>query len=148
MGETGSIESYLKRYSYAGPEFGLAVFGAFAAIGLALVIIGVFSVMEYTVSLQTHEIGVRMALGAQTGDILRMILRKGAILIAMGVAAGVATSYALARLMASQIWGVSATDPATFGAVVVIIAFVGLAACSVPATFATRVDPNTALRYE
>ena len=148
LGQSYSIEGYLHRYFYSGPEFGLAVFGAFAAIGLALVIIGVFSVMEYTVSLQTHEIGVRMALGAQTGDILRMILRKGAVLIAMGVAAGVATSYALARLMASLIWGVSATDPATFGAVIVIIALVGLAACSLPATFATRVDPNTALRYE
>jgi putative ABC transport system permease protein len=148
LGQPWSLEGFLKQYFYSGPEFGLAVFGAFAAIGLTLVIIGVFSVMEYTVSLQTHEIGVRMALGAQTGDILRMILRKGAALIAMGVAAGVATSYALARLMASLIWGISATDPATFGAVVVIIALVGLAACSLPATFATRVDPNTALRYE
>jgi putative ABC transport system permease protein len=148
LGQTFSIEGFLQKYFYSGAEFGFAVFGAFAGIGLVLVVIGVFSVMAYNVSLQTHEIGVRMALGAQRQDILRMILSRGAVLIAAGAAAGVATSYALARLMASQVWGVSATDPATYGGVVAVVAIVGLAACWLPARFATRVDPNSALRYE
>ena len=148
LADSLSLESLLKEFFYTGPEFGLVTFSAFAAIGLVLVIIEVFTVMKYTVTLRTHEIGVRMALGAQRQDILRMILRKGAILIGAGATTGVALSYALARLMASQVWGVSAVDPATLGAVVAIVAVVGLAACSLPAMFATRVDPNVALRYE
>ena len=97
-----------------------------------LVIVGVFSVMAYAVSLQTHEIGVRMALGAQRSDILRMVLRNGLTLVAIGSVIGVAASAALARVMASQIWGVSPTDPATLGAVIVIVLVVGLAACVFP----------------
>ncbi len=122
--------------------------GIFAGIGLALVIIGVFSVMAYTVSLETHDIGVRMALGAQQSDILRMVLLKGLRLIAAGIVVGLLASYGATRLIASQIWGVSPTDPLTFAGVVLAIVVVGVAACLLPARRATRVDPLIALRYE
>jgi putative ABC transport system permease protein len=146
--ETGSIESEMQRYGYAEPEFGLIGLAAFAGIGLVLVIIGVFSVMAYSVSLQTHEIGVRMALGAQPGDILRMVLTKGIRLIVAGMIIGLLASVGLTRFLASQIWGISATDPWTFGAVATVILVVGLAACALPARSATRVNPTVALRYE
>jgi putative ABC transport system permease protein len=146
--QTGTVESYLQNFSYAAPEFGLAALGIFAGIGLVLVIIGVFSVMAYTVSLQTHEFGIRMALGAQQGDILKMVLLKGLRLIGAGVVVGLLASVGLMRLIASQIWGVSATDPLTFAAVVAAILAVGLAACLLPARRATQVDPLIALRYE
>jgi putative ABC transport system permease protein len=145
---TGALEDSLRDISYSGPEFGMTTFGAFAGIGLVLVIVGVFSVMAYAVSLQTHEIGVRMALGAQRSDILRMVLRNGLTLVAIGSVIGVAASAALARVMASQIWGVSPTDPATLGVVVLTVLVVGLVACVFPARSATRVDPLIALRYD
>ncbi|MGC2331489.1 MAG: ABC transporter permease [Candidatus Acidiferrales bacterium] len=148
ISESGTLESYLFRYGYAQPEFSLLALGAFAGIGLVLVIIGVFSVMAYSVSLETHEIGVRMALGAQPGDIQRMVLSKGTRLIVAGLAIGLAASAGLTRFLSSEIWGISATDPLTFGAVAVLILVVGLAACAVPSHSATRVDPMVALRYE
>jgi len=104
--------------------------------------------MAYTVSLQTHEIGIRMALGAQQNNILQMILTKGARLLAAGILLGLFASYGLTRFMASQIWGVSATDPWTFSAVAALVVVVGLGACFLPARRATRVDPLIALRYE
>ncbi len=130
------------------PEFDLIATGTFAGIGLALVVIGVFSVMAYTVSLQTHEIGIRMALGGRQASILKMILTKGVQLIAAGMFIGLSTSYALTRFLASQIWGVSVTDPWTFAGVATLIALVGLTACYIPARRAARVDPMIALRYE
>ena len=148
LSESGSIESYLQKYGYALPEFSLIALGTFAGVGLVLVIVGVFSVMAYAVSLQTQEIGVRMALGAQRNDILLMVLRKGVTLIATGIVIGLLASAGLTRFLASQIWGVSPTDPWTFVAVAVVILVVGLTACAVPARFATRVDPMVALRYE
>ena len=146
--DTGSIEGYLQQYGYAEPEFGLIALGAFAGTGLVLVIVGVFSVMAYSVSLQTHEIGVRMALGAQPGDILRMVLTKGLALIVTGIFVGLLASVGLTRFLASQIWGVSATDPWTFAAVSVVILVVGLGACALPSRSATQVDPMVALRHE
>jgi len=148
ISESGTLESYLYRYGYAQPEFSLMALGAFAGIGLMLVIIGVFSVMAYSVSLQTHEIGVRMALGAQPNDILRMVLSRGARLIVAGLAIGLVASVGLTRFLSSEIWGISATDPLTFGAVAVLILAVGLAACAAPSRAATQVDPMVALRYE
>jgi putative ABC transport system permease protein len=148
ISEAGTLESYLYRYGYAQPEFSLMALGAFAGIGLALVIIGVFSVMAYSVTLQTHEIGVRMALGAQPGDILRMVLSKGTRLIVAGLAIGLVASVGLTRFLSSEIWGISATDPLTFGVVAAVILVVGLAACALPARSATQVDPIIALRYE
>jgi putative ABC transport system permease protein len=145
---TGSLQEYLQRFSYSGPRFGLILFGVFASIGLALVAIGVFSVMTYAVSLQTHEIGIRMALGAQRENVLKMVLGKGLIIIAIGIVVGEIISLGLTRLVQSQIWGVSARDPLTFSAVLCVLIMVGSLACLVPARRATRVDPLVALRYE
>jgi putative ABC transport system permease protein len=144
---SGSIEDFL-RDEFKEPRFELATLSAFAATGLTLVIIGIFSVMAYTVSLQTHEIGVRMALGAQQNDIQRMVLGKGMALIAAGVVIGVVVSLEFTRLLASQVWGVSVTDPWTFGAVIAVVVAVGTIACLLPARGAARVEPMVALRYE
>jgi putative ABC transport system permease protein len=142
------LREFFQRLTYATPEFGVMISAPLAGIGLLLVVIGVFSVMAYSVSLQTHEIGVRMALGAQQGSILKMILGKGARLIGLGIIIGLGASYGLTRYIASQIWGLSVTDPWTFGGVVALVALVGFAACLLPARRAARVDPLVALRYE
>jgi putative ABC transport system permease protein len=142
------LEDFLERFTYATPEFGLLIAAPLASISLLLVIVGVFSVMAYTVSLQTQEIGIRMALGAQRSSILQMILTKGARLLVAGILLGLFASYGLTRFLASQIWGVSATDSWTFTAVAVLVVAVGLGACLLPARRATRVDPLVALRYE
>jgi putative ABC transport system permease protein len=146
--DVGTLQSFLQRDSYALPQFELVTLGTFAAIGLLLVVIGVFSVMAYTVSLQTHEIGVRMALGAQKSNILSMVLRKGLALIAGGIAIGMLVSYGLVRFLAHFLWGISKSDPWTFAAVVACVVVVGLGACLVPALRASKVDPMVALRYE
>jgi putative ABC transport system permease protein len=145
---TGTLQGLLADISYTGPRFNLITSGAFAGIGLLLVVIGVFSVLAYTVSLRTHEIGIRMALGAGQSNILEMVLTKGFRLIAAGVVIGLLVSFALTRFIASQIWGISVTDPITFVSVVAIIAFVGFIACFLPARRASHVDPMVALRYE
>ncbi len=142
------LEDFLQEHTYATPEFGVSLSVPLAGIALVLVVIGVFSVMAYTVTLQTQEIGVRMALGAQQGEILRMVLRKGFVLLAAGICVGLFASFGLTRFLASQIWGVSATDPWTFGAVVGLVVTSGLVACVLPARRAARVDPLVALRYE
>lgn len=144
----GSIEDNLRQNAYAEPEFRLVLFSAFAGIGLLLVVIGIFSVMAYNVSLQTHEIGVRMALGAEQRDILSMVLRRGFSLIAVGIVIGILASLALTRLIAAQLSGVKPTDPWTFSVVAVVVVAAGLAACLIPARRAAHVDPLTALRYE
>jgi putative ABC transport system permease protein len=145
---TGSLQDYLKRFSYAEPRFSLILLGVFAGVGLVLVAIGVFSVIAYTVSRQTHEIGIRMALGAGRADVLRMVLRMGFRLIALGVGVGLLASFAVTRVLASQLWSISPHDPLTLGIVVVVVAIAGLTACYFPARRATRVDPMVALRYE
>ena len=144
----GPLSESLEQHTYATPEFGVSLSGPLAGIALVLVVTGVFSVTAYTVSLQTREIGVRMALGAQQHEILRMVLRKGFALLAAGICIGLFASFGLTQLLTSQIWGVSPTDPWTFGVVVALVVGVGLAACYLPAQRATRVDPLVALRYE
>jgi putative ABC transport system permease protein len=146
--EAGSIEDRLKNSYYVGPRFTSATLAAFAATGLLLVVIGIFSVMAYTVSLETHDIGVRMALGARQSDILHMVLTKGLVLIATGAIIGVLASLGLTRFLARQLWGVSASDPWTFSVVVASIIAVGLTACFFPARKASQVDPLITLRYE
>jgi putative ABC transport system permease protein len=126
----------------------LILLSVFAGVGLALVAIGIYSLIAYTVSRQTHEIGIRMALGAGRADVLRMVLSMGARLIGLGVIAGLVASFGVARLIASQLWSVSPYDPITLCGVVAMVAMVGLAACYFPARRATHVDPMVALRYE
>ncbi len=110
--------------------------------------IGVYSVIAYTVARHTHEIGIRMALGAGRADVLRMVASMGLRLVAIGVAIGLPASLGVTRIISSQIWGVSPHDPLTLTIVVSVMASVGLAACYFPARRATRVDPMVALRYE
>jgi putative ABC transport system permease protein len=144
---SGTLEASLREF-YRGPQFQLVTLAGFAGIGLVLVVVGIFSVMAYNVSLQTHEIGIRVALGAQQANILRLVLLNGFRMVAAGIPVGLLFSYALTRLLASQISDVSATDPWTFAAVVTLVVIVGLAACLLPARRAARVDPLVALRYE
>jgi putative ABC transport system permease protein len=148
LSNTGSVETFLDQTTYAGPQFSLIMMGTTAGVGLLLVIIGIFSVMAYSVSLQTHDIGVRMALGAQRSDVLRVVVSQGGRLIAIGIVLGLVASFALARLIASQFWGVSVTDPFTYVGVVFIVIVTGLIACLLPARKASNVDPLVALRYE
>jgi predicted permease len=143
-----SLMNYLKRFSYAGPRFTLILLGVFAGVGLALVALGVYSVIAYTVSQQTHEIGIRVALGAEQHDVLKMVLRMGLRLSAIGIVLGLIVSTGAARAIASQLWGVSPHDPVTLAGVVAVVVFTGLVACYFPARRATRVDPMVALRYE
>jgi putative ABC transport system permease protein len=148
MADPQSMERIRDVDLLAQPRFGLWLVTVFAAIGLVLVTIGVYSVMAYSTSRQTHEFGIRMALGAEAGDVLSMVLRKGTKLLLAGIGIGLAASFAVARTVVVQLWGVSAYDLLSLVAVVVLLLFVGLAACWIPARRATRIDPVMALRYE
>ena len=143
-----TLEQAVAESSYEEPRFGLVSLGGFAAIGLALVVAGVFSVMAYTVSAQTRDIGIRVALGARPGQILSGVLRRGLAWIGAGIAVGIPASLALTRLLASQLWGVSPADPWTFATVIAIVLAAGAAACWIPARHAAGVDPLVALRHE
>jgi putative ABC transport system permease protein len=145
---TGSLADFMKQFSYAEPRFSLILLAVFAGVGLILVALGVFSVIAYTVSRQTHEIGIRMALGAGPSDVLRMVIGMGLRLLGAGVGVGLAASFAVMQVISSQLWQVSPRDPATMLSVVTVVALAGLAACYFPARRATRVDPLVALRHE
>jgi putative ABC transport system permease protein len=145
---TGSLEGFISTFSYAGPRFAFLMMTLFATIGLVLVTIGVYSVIAYAISRQTHEIGIRMALGASRSDVLKLVVRMGARLVLTGLAIGLAVSLALSRVIASQLWGVSPYDPATLVSVAAVLLLTGLAASWIPARRATRVDPLVALRYQ
>jgi putative ABC transport system permease protein len=129
-------------------RFNTLLLGLFAVLATLLAAIGIFGVMNYSVSLRTHEIGLRMALGAQQGQVLMLILKQGLLLTLIGIGIGLVGALALTRVMSGLLFGVGATDPLTFAAIVLLLALVSLIACYIPARRATRVDPLIALRYE
>ncbi len=132
----------------AARRFQMTLFGVFAGVALALAAVGIYGVMSYSVSQRGHEIGIRMALGARTADVLRMVVQQGLALVLVGVAVGIAGALALTRLLRSLLFGVSTTDAPTFAAVSLFLVMVALAASYIPAHRATRVDPVAALRHE
>jgi putative ABC transport system permease protein len=131
-----------------GPRFMLLLIGIFAGVALVLAAVGIYGVISYSVSQRSHEIGVRMALGAQQSDVMKLIIKQGVILVLIGATIGVGAALALTRVMGSLLFGVSATDPLTFALISLLLGGVALLACYIPAKRAIRVDPMIALRWE
>jgi len=144
---TKTMDEYLSA-SVAAPRFNTTLLAIFAAVALVLTIVGLYGVMSYSVAQRTNEIGIRMALGAQTSDVLSLIVRQGFKLVLLGLAIGLFGAFWLMRVIASLLFGVTAKDPLTFAAVAGLLAAVALLACYLPARRAARVDPMVALRYE
>jgi putative ABC transport system permease protein len=141
------MEEYLAR-TLTPKRLMMILLALFGGVALALAAVGLYGVMSYAVSQRTSEIGIRMALGAHPRDVLRLVVGQGMLLTAGGLAIGVGAAYALTRLMSTLLFGVSATDPATFGGVAALLAAVALLASWIPARRASHVDPLIALRYE
>ena len=133
---------------FANRRFLLILICVFATAALTLVAVGLYGVVAFFVTHRTQEIGIRMAIGAQRADVLRLVLREGARLAAFGVAIGVVASLAISRILSSLLFGISATDPSTFAGVSLLLSLVALTATYIPARRALRIDPVTALRYE
>ncbi len=145
---SASLMEEVMSESLSRQRFQMALLVIFATLALALASVGIYGVMSYIVTQSTREIGIRLALGAQPGDVLRLVARQGFLLTAVGVGAGLATSFALTRLMSNLLYGVTATDLLTFVFVSALLLAVAMLACYLPARRATRVDPIVALRYE
>lgn len=142
-----TMEQWLSE-SLARRRFAMLMLGLFALVAMLLAGVGIYGVMSYTVAQRTREIGIRVALGAQTRDVLRLIVRQGMSLAGIGVGLGLVAAIAATRLMVSLLFGVRATDPITFAAIALLLAGVTLLACWIPARRATKVDPMVALRCE
>jgi putative ABC transport system permease protein len=142
-----TMDEYISA-SVAAPRFNATLLVIFAAVALILTIVGLYGVMSYSVAQRTNEIGIRMALGAQTGDVLRLIVSQGFKLVLLGLGIGLTAALALMKIISSLLFGVTTKDPLTFGAVAVLLAIIALLACYIPARRATRLDPLRALRYE
>jgi putative ABC transport system permease protein len=134
--------------SVAPRRFNMVLLGIFAFIALALATVGIYGVMAFWVMQRTHEIGIRMALGAERGDVLGLVVRQGLRLTAAGVIIGLAGAWALTHFLTSFLFGVRPTDMATYAAVSIVLVAVSMLACYIPARRATGVDPTVALRYE
>jgi putative ABC transport system permease protein len=134
--------------SVAPERLNLTLLSLFAGIALVLAIVGIYGVMSYSVTQRTHEIGIRMAIGAQPRDVFRMVIGQGMMLALVGIAFGLIGAFGLTRLMATMLFGVEPTDPATFAVIAVLLTLVALIACYVPSRRATKVDPTVSLRYE
>ena len=147
MWKVRTVEFLVNR-SVADRKFLMALMGIFASLALMLTMIGLYGVISYLVNQRTQEIGIRMALGAQMGDILRMVLKQGMVLVLIGVALGLGAAWLMTRLMIRLLYQVSATDPVTFATIATLLIAVALMACYLPARRATKVDPLVALRYE
>ena len=142
-----TMDDYISA-TVAGPRFNATLLVIFAGVALILTIVGLYGVMSYSVAQRTNEIGIRMALGAQTSDVLRLIVSQGFKLVLIGLGIGLVGAFGLMRVIASLLFGVTTKDPLTFAAVAVLLALVALLACYIPARRATRLDPLNALRYE
>jgi ABC-type antimicrobial peptide transport system permease subunit len=145
--EVGSASGALAQ-SVEERRFTLVLLGAFAAVALALAVVGIYGVVSFAVSERTRELGLRMALGAEPGDVFRMVLRQGLTLSLVAITVGTGAALLLGRVMERLLFGVEARDPLTFAAVAAILLAAAFAACALPARRATRVDPTTALRAD
>jgi putative ABC transport system permease protein len=134
--------------SVAQPRFRTTLLGVFAALALVMAVVGLYAVMAISVAQRTHELGIRVALGAQRRDVIGLVLRQGVKLVGIGVVIGLAGAWALTRVLTTLLYEVRPTDPLTFVAVPVVLIAVAILACLLPARQAASVDPLTALRYE
>ena len=138
----------IRSESVSGERLNLTLLSLFAGIALVLAMVGIYGVMSYSVTQRTHEIGIRMAIGAQPRDVFKMIIGHGMLLAGVGVVSGLVGAFALTRLMASMLFGVEPTDPVTFASIALLLTGVALLACYIPGRRATKVDPVVSLRYE